>query len=123
MTATWPVKKLRLLKTQEPNLPKAHKQQAPMHLDTGRLVLTNLTDLRPEEVCLKAVTDILNVPHHVYFIAVREVEEGGLTLQLAVCDPYDRLNDVRRLNEGTLMTVRLPGYEGDYVMVLFPFAD
>ena len=48
-------------------------------------------------------------------------EEGSE--QVAVKDPYDRLGDVQRLNEGRLLTVKVPGYEGDYAMVIFPFAD
>jgi len=95
-----------------------------MDLNAGRLVLQNLIDLRPEEACLKAVTDILDVSHHVYFIEVKEaeVDEEG-SEQVAVKDPYDRLGDVQRLNEGRLLTVKVPGYEGDYAMVIFPFAD
>ena len=95
-----------------------------MRLDTGRLVLENLLDLRPEEACLKAVTDVLGVPHHVYFIEVEGVgEDGEATEQIAVSDPYDRLGDVQRLNEGRLMTVTVPDHDGEYVMVIFPFAD
>ncbi len=95
-----------------------------MQLDTGRLVLDNLVDLRPDEACLKAVTEILGVPHHVYFIEVTQVpEEEDATEQVAVHDPYDRLGDVQRHNEGRLLTVKVPGHEGHYVAVVFPFAD
>jgi hypothetical protein len=95
-----------------------------MDLNAGRLVLQNLIDLGPEEACLKAVTEILDVSHHVYFIEVKDVEvaEEG-SEQVAVHDPYDRLGDVQRLNDGRLLTVKVPGYDGDYVLVIFPFAD
>jgi len=94
-----------------------------MRLDTGRLVLENLLDLRPEEACLKAVTEILGVPHHVYFIEVTRVsEQEDAREQVAVQDPYDRLGDVQRLNEGRLLTVHIPGFPGDYAAVVFPFA-
>ncbi len=92
-----------------------------MDLDTGRLVLENLVDLRPEEACLKAVTEILGVPHHVYLIEVQE--EADATEQVAVHDPYDRLGDLQRFNEGRLLPVQVLGYSGDYVAVVFPFAD
>ena len=95
-----------------------------MDLNAGRLVLQNLIDLGPEEACLKAVTEILDVSHYVYFIEVKDVEvaEEG-SEQVAVHDPYDRLGDVQRLNEGRLLTVKVPGYHGEYVLVIFPFAD
>jgi hypothetical protein len=93
-------------------------------INTGRLVLENVVDLRPEEACLKAVTDILNVPHHVYFIEVQDCQtDGEVGEQVAVNDPYDRLGDVQRLHEGRLLTVKVPGFDGSYVLVIFPFAD
>jgi len=95
-----------------------------MHLDTGQLVLESLVDFSPEEACLKAVTEILGVPHHVYLIEVTDVqEEADATEQVAVHDPYDRLGDVQRLDEGRLLTVKVPDYEGDYALVVFPFAE
>jgi hypothetical protein len=94
-----------------------------MQSGAGRLALENLTDLRPEEACLKAVTEILGVPHHVYFIEVLEKETGEYSYQVAARDPYHRLRDVQRLNDGKLMTVTVDGYPGDYVLVIFPFAD
>ena len=48
--------------------------------------------------------------------------EGG-SEQVAINDPYDRLGDVQRLNEGRLLPVKVPGYNGDYVLVIFLFAD
>jgi hypothetical protein len=94
------------------------------HGHAGPLTLKGLTDLGPEEACLKAVTDILGVPHHAYLIAVEDVRrEGGGTEQVAVRDPHGRLRDVQRLNEGRLATVRAPGREEDYVLVIFPFEE
>src|SRR5438876_6237310 len=95
-----------------------------MQLDSGQLVLRRLTDLRPEEACLKGVIEILGVLHHVYLIEVHEVEvDGGATSQEAVNDPHDRLGDVQRFNDNRLLTVQVPGFEGRYVMVIFPFAE
>jgi hypothetical protein len=95
-----------------------------LHLNIGPLVLENVIDLAPEEACLKAVAEILGVSHHVYFIEVRDEQiDDESSEQVAVNDPYDRLEDVQRLNEGRLMTVKAPGHEGSYVTVIFPFAD
>jgi hypothetical protein len=92
-------------------------------VDVGPLVLQRLTDLGPEEVCLKAVTEILGVPHHAYLIAVEDIRrQGSETEQVAVRDPHGRLRDVQRLNDGHLATVRVPGREEDYALVIFPFA-
>ncbi len=91
-------------------------------VDRGPLVLDRLNDLGPEEACLKAVIEVLGVPHHAYLIAVHEVAgEDGASEQVAVRDPHDRLGDVQRLNDGRLATVRVPGFPGDYVLVIFPF--
>jgi hypothetical protein len=79
--------------------------------------------LRPQEACFKAVTEVLGIPQHVYFIQVKTVwDEQDNPEQVAVHDPYDRLEYVRQLNDGNLMTVKVPGYEGDYLTVIFPFA-
>jgi hypothetical protein len=57
-------------------------------------------------------------------IEVQEVEvDGGATIQEAVNDPHDRLGDVQRFNDNKLLTVQVPGFEGSYVMVIFPFAE
>jgi hypothetical protein len=95
-----------------------------MQLDSGQLVFQRLTDLRPEEACLKGVIEILGVPHHVYLIEVQEVDvAGGAACQEAVNDPHDRLGDVQRFNDNRLLTVQVRGFEGNYVMVIFPFAE
>jgi hypothetical protein len=94
------------------------------HIDAGPLVLDRLTELSSEEACLKAVTEILGVPHHAYLIAVQDVRrEGGETEQVAVRDPYGRLGDLQRFNDNRLATVRVPDREEDYVLVIFPFEE
>ena len=83
--------------------------------------VTNLTAIGSEEPdnYLGRVT-VLGVEHHVQLIAVREGED---VCQEAVSDPYDRLVDVYRLNDGLLHTIRVPGLPGEYVMVIYPFGD
>jgi hypothetical protein len=93
-------------------------------IPAGPLILERLTDLRPEEACLRAVTEVLGVPHHVFLIAVQDVACGdGATEQVALHDPHDCRGDVLRLNEERLATVRVPGYPDEYVLVIFPFAE
>ena len=81
-----------------------------------------LAGLRPieGEATLKGNADILGVPHHVYLIEVTEAEDG---CQVAVEDPYDRLEVVHALNEGRLQTVRVPGHAGAYVCLIAPHLD
>ncbi len=60
---------------------------------------------------------VMGVPHHVQLVAV-----AGAT-QTAVMDPNARLADVRRLNDGPLATIAVPGLPGKYVMVIFPYGE
>ena len=79
-----------------------------------------LHSLEPEEACLMGTLTILGVPHHLYFIQVIEDEDE---IQEAVNDPYGRLKDVYRQNDGRLLTVQVPGFPGRYVCSIFPYAD
>ena len=95
-----------------------------LKLEIGPLIVDRLIDLRPEEAVVRGVTEILGVPHHVYFVEVTKVEDEDYGAeQVSVNDPYGRLGDIQRLNEGRLLTVKVPGYQGDYLTVIFPFAD
>jgi hypothetical protein len=86
------------------------------------LVRDRFADLGPEEGCVKAVTEILGVPHHAYLIAVVDVRAvGGETEQAAVRDSHGRLRDVQQFDDRRLATVRVPRREEDYVLVIFPF--
>ena len=66
---------------------------------------------------LTAQTELLGVPHHVYFVQVQETANGLEPVK----DPAGRLEDVeRQLGEGRPQTVELPGLPGRYVVSLFP---
>ena len=73
---------------------------------------------------------LFGVPHHVKLIKVEEVAECDPpsdcepgSFQEPVDDPCDFYNDVQRLNEGRLQTVHVPGLEGEYVMIIYPYAE
>ena len=57
--------------------------------------------------------------HHAWFIRVEETEDGIA----AVRDPHGRLDEVVQQNgEGILETVCVPGFPGQYVLSIDPFA-
>lgn len=85
----------------------------------GNLVPWDL-DVNPNARVLGGTTTILGMEHHVVAVQV----EGGLegnTYQRAVCDPCDRLKDIGHLNDSWLEPVSIPGHEGDWVVVIYPF--
>ena len=73
------------------------------------------------EAALLGTAYILGVLHHAWF--VRVVERDGD--QVAVDDPYDRLAEFHQLDAdaGRMQTVQVPGYPGDYVLVIYPAGD
>lgn len=72
-----------------------------------------------DEATLFGVIDFLGAHHHVMAIQVRE-NEGGV--QEAVRDPYGRLDDAYALDSDIcFQPVAIPGREGDWVIVVYPF--
>jgi hypothetical protein len=79
----------------------------------------NLRSLEPDEAVVKGTIAILGVLHYAWFIQVKEVEDGIE----AVNDPYGRLDEIVQQNgDGNLATVRIPGFPGEYVLSIYPFA-
>jgi hypothetical protein len=77
-------------------------------------------EANPSARVLGGTCTLLGIEHHVLAVQV----EGGLeygTEQHAVCDPYDRLRDINHLNDCWLEPVNIPGHEGDWVLVIYPF--
>lgn len=75
----------------------------------------------PEAEVLLAPFYMLGAKFHLW--AVRVVERGGL--QLAVCDPYARLDDLRNADDGAdgfYETVTLDGFPGRWVVWATPYA-
>ena len=73
------------------------------------------------EAALLGTAYILGVLHHAWF--VRVVERDGN--QVAVDNPYDRLAEFHQLDAdaGRMQTVQVPGYPGEYVLVIYPAGD
>jgi hypothetical protein len=82
-----------------------------------------IESLRPieEEAALLATVYILGVLHHAWFVQV--VDEDGD--QVAVNDPCGRLAEFQQLDadRGRMQTIQIPGYPGDYVLVIYPAGD
>lgn len=77
---------------------------------------------------LAGVCSILGVEHHAKFVRVHEVHEEDEresgTFQEPISDVYGLYDEIRRINDGgRFATVKLPGFEGEYVMVIYPFCD
>ena len=61
---------------------------------------------------------LLGTLHHAWFVQVEERPEG----QVAIADPHHRLEDVHYLagDGGPFETVAVPGFLGEYVLVISP---
>ena len=70
------------------------------------------------EAALLGSVYILGVLHHAWFVRVED-RDGE---QVTVDDPYGRLEDFYRLDAdaGPFQTVEVPGFEGEYVLVIYP---
>lgn len=80
----------------------------------GTLV-RNLHKIEGEEVLFGTI-DALGVGFYAYFIRVEERDDE----QVAVNDPYHRLDDLYALDPdaGVRPTIEVPGFEGEYVVHL-----
>ncbi len=74
------------------------------------------------EGALLGTAYILGVLHHAWFVEVVNDDDGD---QVAVNDPYGRLEDFQQLDadRGRMQTVQVPGYPGDHVLVIYPAGD
>lgn len=79
--------------------------------------LRSLRDEEPHNYLGKV--DIFNVPHHVFLVRVKTVDG----MQMAVSDPYNRLDDATAGDPGYAHTVEVPGLPGEYVIFIQPFRD
>ena len=73
-----------------------------------------------DEAVLFGTLLLLRTSHHVAAIQVREDEDGN---QVAVKDPYGRLDDAYHVDNVRFQTVTLPGREGDWVLVVTPHGE
>ena len=85
-------------------------------------------DAKFEGYILKTL-DIFEVPHHMEFIRVVDVQDlAGNLCQQPYLPGYgggniERYNDMQRSYEGWQHTVQIPGIDGDWICRVFPFAD
>jgi hypothetical protein len=70
------------------------------------------------EAALLGTVYIFGVLHHAWFVEVIEDDDD----QVAVDDPHGRLDEFHALDAdaGRMQTVQVPGYAGEYVLVIYP---
>jgi hypothetical protein len=83
-------------------------------------LVAEIEGIRPVdgEATLLGHAYVLGVLHHAWLLRV--VEADGL--QVAVEDPHDRLDDLHHLagDGGPFSTVEVPGFPGQYALVIVP---
>jgi hypothetical protein len=86
-------------------------------LRTKRLRIESLRAIEGEASILGTVY-VFGVLHHAWFVRV-EGQDGD---QVAVDDPHGRLEEFQQLDadRGAMQTVDVPGYPGEYVLVIYP---
>lgn len=88
-----------------------------------QLAATEITGLTREEDghMYHGSTTFLGADFHVYFFLMKEgdIVEPHETASDLVWDYWE---DLSGFNDGAMQTVMIPGVEGRYVMVIFPFA-
>jgi hypothetical protein len=74
----------------------------------------------PNEDTLLGRVEVFGVDHHIMFYRVRVNGDG---CQVGSNDPHGRLEDLANMNDDYLVTVQVPGHEGDWVVCVFPYGD
>jgi hypothetical protein len=84
---------------------------------TKRLRIEGLRAIQGEASLLGAVY-AFGILHHAWFVRVEE-QDGD---QVAVDDPHGRLEEFQQLDadRGAMQTVAVPGYPGQYVLIIYP---
>lgn len=89
--------------------------------------IENLHDGSFGEDLLLGRLELFGGTHHVQFLKVHEVDSSeatGLSMQQPTLDPHGHYEDLQALYSASrYSTVRLPGYEGEYVMLVHPYED
>ena len=79
--------------------------------------IRNIRKLDNEET-LAGIITLLGVDHHIEFVRVHE-EDG---LQEPVNDPHHRFGDMQNAYNGYYHAVRVPRFDGEYVVSVLPYA-
>jgi hypothetical protein len=83
------------------------------------LDVVGLRRLEGEDVLLGTVA-LFGCLHHFQAVRVTRDAQG---CQVALRDPHHRFADVALVNgDGALETVELPGFEGEWILCIYPFA-
>ena len=79
--------------------------------------IASIRKIEGEEALLGSI-HILGILHHAWFVRVEDVDDD----QVAVDDPHGRLEEFHQLDAdaGRLQTVEVPGFPGQYVLVIYP---
>ena len=96
---------------------RADSHDGRRQLRTKRLRIESLRAIEGEASILGTVY-VFGVLHHAWFVRVEE-QDGE---QVAVDDPHSRLEEFQQLDadRGAMQTVAVPGYPGEYVVVIYP---
>jgi len=70
-----------------------------------------------EEEVIHGLIDLFGRTFHIQFIRVQLDEHNE---QIATKDPYGRYDDMLRVDSISFETIELPGYPGDWVMLIHP---
>ena|SRR5450755_1615692 len=89
----------------------------PAVAEPAALLIEGLRAIQGEGSLLGTVY-AFGVLHHAWFVLVEE-QDGD---QVAVDDPHGRLEEFQQLDadRGAMQTVDVPGYPGQYVLVIYP---
>jgi hypothetical protein len=104
--------------------PQEHRPSAgPQVPEFFRRPAVSIQDVHPvdDEAALLGHVFIHGVMHHAWFVQVEE-RDGD---QVAVNDPCNRLEEFQQLDAdaGRFQTVEVPGFPGEYVLVIYPAGD
>ena len=85
----------------------------------GSFRVEELRRLEGEDVLLGTVA-LFRTLHHFQAVKVARDAKG---CQVGTRDPHHRFSDVAQVNgDGALETVELPGFDGEWVLCIYPFA-
>jgi hypothetical protein len=87
-------------------------------LELGMLTVHNFERAKDEDTWF-GTAYLFGFPHHFQAIKVRE--EAGVLV--ATRDPHGRFDDLHEIYAERPVTSRLPGLDGEFVIVIYPHAD
>jgi hypothetical protein len=86
----------------------------------GGVEVTCYGDHEEDEDTIHGTVVLLGVSHHAQFIRVTEDGDG---VQVPTRDPHERYADMQRIYDVNYQTVQIPGFEGNWVLLIHPGED